>query len=205
MVGDYFLGELTGFRLSGFYLSFIIPAGAIIVGMLAGSGYCLFSWMSGMRVKRQLLWAIAGLQLIAYAAGQYGEYVHIDPRYDDGSPVDFLTYFDFVTQQFGMQGRHGSSGPLGLWGYGIRALEMLGFVVGGIGPLLILSRKRYCDSCQRYLRSMTLGMIAAGVKLPKLRLRHGPTAAQSAEDEAAATNAQQEFESLQAAATGGGR
>src|SRR3989442_15651040 len=51
-----------------------VPVGAIVIGVIASSGYALGAWWSGVRVRGGLLLTILLLQLIAYFAAQYTEF-----------------------------------------------------------------------------------------------------------------------------------
>jgi hypothetical protein len=46
------------FDLMGLYAALVIPAGALIVGALAGSGYGIASWLGGRRVGGGLVVAV---------------------------------------------------------------------------------------------------------------------------------------------------
>ncbi len=61
------------FNPMGFYVN-LIPFGALIVGLLAGSGYGIGSWLTGAKMGRGLLVIVALLQIVAYFAAQYVEF-----------------------------------------------------------------------------------------------------------------------------------
>src|SRR5678815_2792706 len=67
LAGVYWLGRnTTDFHIMGWYANYVIPAGALIVGLVAGSGYGIASWFSGVRISRGLLWTVLLLQTGAY-------------------------------------------------------------------------------------------------------------------------------------------
>jgi len=68
--------------------------------------------------------------------------------------------------------------PFGAWGYGMRALEIVGFTLGGIIAPAILSAAPYCSRCQAYMRSKEIGMLPAGVAPRKVKKKD--TAGQAA-------------------------
>jgi hypothetical protein len=74
LIGLYFIGANSDFNIMGWYLWFIVPAGAIFVGLLAASGYSVVSWLTGVKIKSWLLGAVLGIQLLAYCVAQYIEY-----------------------------------------------------------------------------------------------------------------------------------
>ena len=158
----WFLNQ-TEFNVMGWYLWFIVPLGAIFVGLVAGSGYCLASWQLGVKVTGLLLWFIIALQVACYFEAQYLEFSRLQPVWEDGTPIGFFEFFDYTTQTFTFEQKGGGQGkPLGMWGYAFRLLELTGFAVGGLIGSLILGSKAYCDNCQRYMKTRSLALLPAG-------------------------------------------
>ncbi|MEE8408332.1 MAG: hypothetical protein V3T05_01880 [Myxococcota bacterium] len=158
-------------NVMGYYLWFIVPIGAIIVGLIAGSGYGIASWFSGLKISGVLLWIVFGLLLASYFAAQYLEFRSLDPlELEDGTALGFWTYFDIVTQSQGyaVDGKTVAE-TLGLWGYGLRLLEVAGLSGGGLIIPLAMMKKPYCERCRRYMRTKTLRLLPASVgdKKPK--------------------------------------
>jgi hypothetical protein len=110
----------------GWYANYVIPAGAIIVGIAASSGYGLASWFTGVKITRSLLWIVLVLQFTAYFAAQYIEFIGLHLIHpDSGQPVGFFEYYDLVARTFAWKQSDGSMGqPLGAWGYFFRGLEV---------------------------------------------------------------------------------
>src|SRR6185503_10851514 len=80
-------------NVMGWYVNFVIPAGALLVGIVAGAGYGFGSWLSGTRITRGMFAGIMVLQLVVYVGAQYVEFKTLDLRYEDsGEPVPFTTY-----------------------------------------------------------------------------------------------------------------
>ncbi|NLF30775.1 MAG: hypothetical protein GX591_07805 [Planctomycetes bacterium] len=211
LLGVWVVGKVSDgeVNLLGFFLFFIFPVSAVAVGMVAASGYALVSWLRGIRVGIPMLVAIGTLTTGAYFAAQYIEYRAFDPVYEDGTPVSFWTYFDLLTRNYTFSiGRHstGTPEPLGAWGYGLRALEVLGFGGGGIGALLILRAKSYCDDCQVYMARRTVGIIPAALPVRRIRKKDVEgQAAYQAENAARAAAAQAAVDQIrQHAAAGDG-
>ena len=72
----YFLNIVfEEFHAMGFYINGVIPFGAILVGMLAGSGYGIASWLSGAKISGGLLVMVIALQIAVYFFAQYVEYL----------------------------------------------------------------------------------------------------------------------------------
>lgn len=151
------------FNVMNFYAWFIVPVGPLIVGLVAGSGYGLVARLAGARVGGGTLAAVVVLQLAAYVVAQYIDYQEFAALYSSGAP-SFVEYLDESTRAISFsssRGSGGATGPLGLLGYGIRLLEVVGFVGGAF---LILSGVRgtaYCDACGRYMSTDEIGLIPA--------------------------------------------
>jgi len=171
LLGVYVLDAKTeDFHIMGWYANYVLPVGAIIVGIVASSGYGLASWFSGIKITRGLLWMVLVLQIIVYFGAQYIEFANLKLVHKDNRPVGFLEYFDFAARSFAWKQKDGSSGePLGLWGYAFRGLEILGFAAGGLIVPAVLHKAPYCQGCRRYMRKRQLGLIPASVPLKKIK------------------------------------
>jgi len=166
-----YLFSTVGFHPMGFYVNYVIPLGAIGVGLAAASGYGLASWFSGVKITRWLLVIIVVFQVFAYFEAQYIEFRSLKLVREDGSRVGFVEYFDVTTRSFTWEEDGKQGKPLGLWGYGVRALEIAGFVLGSLIVPLMLWKKPYCDGCGMYFRHGSLGLIPAGLPPKKFKRR----------------------------------
>lgn len=168
LFGVYLLNAQGGENIMGWYANYVIPVGAILVGLVAASGYGLASWFAGVKITKGLLVTIVLLQIAAYFAAQYIEYTGLPAEAKE--KVSFWQYFDFVTRSFYFKGKGSEPGePLGAWGYGLRVLEVLGFVIGSLIVPIILWKKAYCPACHRYFRRRSLGLLPAGVAPRKVK------------------------------------
>ncbi|MGI9519899.1 MAG: hypothetical protein ACR2NP_22790 [Pirellulaceae bacterium] len=150
------------FRPLNIYVFVIFPLGALIVGVIAGSGYGLGSWWTGAKIGGKLLVLILLWQAMAYFAVQFVEYMAVRPGLIP--PRSFGEYFDVTTRNFKLE-----NGPrLGVWGYGLRFLQLAGFAAGGVLGSLLLLAQPYCDRCQVYRKNKQLGLVPAGVKPRKV-------------------------------------
>jgi hypothetical protein len=172
LLGIYVLDQTTDdFHIMGWYADYVIPCGALIVGVVASSGYGLGSWFSDIKITKNVLWTVVLLQVLAYFAAQYIEFkgLHLVHR-ADGSPVGFFEYYDATARLFAWKQDNGTTGaPLGAWGYGIRVLELLGFVGGSLIVPALLWKAPYCQSCQRYMQTRQLAAIPGSVPVRKIK------------------------------------
>src|SRR5687767_7320502 len=75
LAGVYWLNaNTTDFAIMGWYANYVLPVGAVLVGLAAGSGYGIASWMTGVRISRQLMLTVVLLQTVMYFAAEYVEY-----------------------------------------------------------------------------------------------------------------------------------
>ena len=116
-----------------------------------------------------MLWGIVAMQALAYFGGQYVEFLALGLAYDDGTPIGFVTYFDWAARNFAWVQDDGSVGaPFGALGYVMRGLEIAGFCGGLIAPL-ILSKQAYCERCELYMKNKQLIVVPASVPERKLK------------------------------------
>lgn len=152
-------------NVMGWYVNFIIPGGAMLVGFLAGSGYGFASWLTGAKIGKGLMLQVLLLQVACYFLAQYVTFLllNLPPG------LSFWNYFDFTTRAFAWD-NHGKPGtPFGVWGYAMRTLEISGFSLSGLLAPAILFSVPYCDACQIYMRTRDLGRLPAGIVPRKLK------------------------------------
>jgi hypothetical protein len=166
----------TDFHIMGWYANYVIPAGAVIVGLAAGSGYGIASYLIGVRISRGLLWTVVLMQTGAYVAAEYVEYRDLLERIEQKAMVQrqdlpsFLEYYDFKARNFAWKEQNAkvAGKPLGGWGYVFVLLGAGGFILGGIIAPAILFAAPYCDGCQRYMARKVLGVLPASVAVKKI-------------------------------------
>jgi hypothetical protein len=194
LLGVWWLDNNTkDFHIMGWYGDYVIPAGAMIVGFAAGSGYGIASYLTGFRIRRGLLLAVLALQLAGYAGAQYLEFRSLTregPLVDEnGEELTFARYYHIRAVSFAWD-NHGHPGePLGGWGYFFVGLGVVGFALGGLAAPAILMKVAYCERCAMYMKSRELAWVPASV--PNRRVSKKDTAAQTAyaeeQERAAAT------------------
>jgi hypothetical protein len=202
LAGVYWLNKnSTDFQIMGWYANYVIPAGAIIVGLIAGSGYGIASWLTGVRISRTLLWTVVLQQTAAYVGAEYVEYRDVMGQFQQRGTVlvqtrnlpSFLEYYDFKARSFAWQKEHGNGAgePLGGWGYVFVLLGAAGFIFGGLIAPAVLYAVPFCNGCQRYMTRKVLGVLPAAVPIKKIAKKD--TVAQAAharEQEEAAARAE---------------
>jgi len=148
----------SGTNVMGWYANFVIPVGALLVGICAASGYALAAWFTGLKLTRSLVLGILGLLAASYMLAQYEEYRSVDVD------VGFFTWFDAVTRAFSFAGNNGEPGSaLGVLGYLFRALELAGFAFGGVLLPLALRSKAHCEPCRTYKRTYPVAWVPGGI------------------------------------------
>ena len=165
-------GQIKDFEIMGLYWLFVIPAGAILVGIGAGSGYGFMSWKTGRKISGSLLIVIVVLLASGYVLAQWVEFNSLRQAIwsASGQRIDFFTYFDAATRGMTLKiGRsQTSTGSLGLLGYLFRLLELAGFSLGGLFIPILLRAKPYCGSCLTYMRRGARWWLPAAVPTRKV-------------------------------------
>jgi hypothetical protein len=185
LLGVWALNQ-AGENVMGWYADYIFPAGAFLVGMVASLGFGITSYVTGTKISGTLLLASLVLLLAGYGLAQWLEFRHVVAGLPDGDDVSFWTYYDFVTRSFAWKRHGGERGePLGGLGYGLRALEIIGFGFGGVLAPLVMRKMPYCDVCGVYKRSRHLALIPASVPARKINAKKAPEAAAAYAQESA--------------------
>lgn len=180
LAGVYWLNtHAEDVQIMGWYANYVIPAGAILVGLVAGAGYGIASWWLGVRISRWLMAAVIALQIGAYFAAEYVEYRDVVAHFEKeglvsestGQLPGFWEYYDWKARSFQWKAKtpNEKTEPLGAWGYVFVGLAAVGFVGGGLIVPAILFSVPYCQGCQRYMKTRTLGVLPASVPLQKVK------------------------------------
>jgi hypothetical protein len=165
----------------GYYVDFIFPAGALLTGVAAGSGYGLGSYWSNVRVSRLSMRFIFMMGVLTFLLAQYITYCRVlaEQNIPNGQ-LGFLGYLKILCENMAFQevGPHREAVSLGRWGYLVMVAEGIGFSLGGIVPLAILRRKPYCDACNRYMkRQNTVTIVSEELRTSLKKLKKPERAA----------------------------
>ena len=180
LLGVFALEKYAEFDLMLFFVRLILPAGAMIAGAVAASGYALMSYWLGVKIRREFLWLVCGLLLASYFAAHYVSYLTTGPyqayastpwgeRIDESqAPANpsirdrgFLEVYHLKSTNMTWSDRRSSSSSrdktaptqLGSWGYAFILLGIVGFVGTGLLILKAVGAGEYCDLCEQYMKA----------------------------------------------------
>jgi hypothetical protein len=159
-----------GTNLMGFHYVYVVPVGALLVGLVASSGFGAGAWIGGRRVDGWLFLVVAGTLLFGYFGAEYVEFRKLfsgELVDEQGIEIGFWSYFDLSTRAI----HFGDKDALGAAGYLVRAVELVGFLAGGMGAPLALRARPYCQECRRYLRRKILAFVEPSEVAPILAQR----------------------------------
>ncbi len=153
------VNHLTGFNIFLFGLWVIIPAGALLTGVAATSGY----YFGGLYFHTRPTWFLFVQIVIAAATAQfviyYGEYRSL--VLDDGTmasdAIGFWDYLDVYLRSMHIRTGHGGhidTGEVGDFGYWLAVIDFIGFILGGFFVFFMLQSSPGCWKCSRYLRKI---------------------------------------------------
>jgi len=177
LAGVFVLGRNTdGFHIMGWYAGYVIPAGAVLVGIAAASGYAVASWLTGTRISRGLLLAVVFLQTGAYITAEYIEYLVVMKDWRQrglmaGPEPSFPQYYDIKARSFAWKKQRPldpPGKPLGGWGYVFVLLGAAGFILSGLIAPAMLFTVPYCEPCQRYMTTRLIGVLPASVPIKRI-------------------------------------
>jgi hypothetical protein len=150
--------RMVGINIFTFKVWFVIPAGAIGLGMLGASGAILAARY--FQVQPTITDAIL---MVAVAAATMFFVYYLDYAtlvLDDGRKasdlVDFASYVDLVLTKAHMRvGRGGhDTGEVGQMGYALAGIEFVGFLIGGAATFFFIKGLPRCAECGSYLRKL---------------------------------------------------
>lgn len=150
--------RFTGFNLFTLSVWLVLPAGALITGAAAASGYYFSSLLFHTRPTWVMLVQVVVVAAMSMVAIYYAEYATY--TLEDGTRVaDFVPFLDYLqvyvtsTEMFVGRG-HVNTGKVGDFGYVLTGIEFLGFTAGGVFVWLMLRQQAVCVKCGRYVRNL---------------------------------------------------
>lgn len=157
--------NLKDVNMMGFYLNYVIPAGSIGVGLVAGAGYAIGSRLKHYRVTIGFLLGTFLIQIVVYFAAQYVTYHQMVGEHQN--EVSFGEYYQWMIENVGWKPdkEGGEIKPFGKWGYAVEALAILGFAGGSLISLAGMKGMPYCEYCTRYMKKrLTVAIPATAEK-----------------------------------------
>ena len=157
----------------------VLPAGAFIGGIAAASGYYLGARATHTLPSKRMLFEMLAITLSTWFLAEWLSYALL--RFPNGvavrDVVSFWEYFQVKTEhmQLSFESHGGSelarTRDLGLWGYGREAIQIGGYLCGGLVMWLGLRRLEACVPCGRYARTRKLLHRATSAVLEELLRR----------------------------------
>jgi hypothetical protein len=143
----------TGFNLFSFSLWFVVPAGAVLCGFAAASGYYLAARYLHMKPSRYLLIQMVVIAAITQLSIYYLEYFYLaidGMRAKD--VISFSGYLDLIFTKTHMKvGRgHFDTGEVGAFGYWLAFSDFIGFLAGAAFVYFSLKSLPSCKNCSKY-------------------------------------------------------
>ncbi len=190
IIGGGLLTTLAAFALSAYSISkdfafiswlawFVIPLGCIFLGAISASGFFIAA-----RIRQQKMSLAGAVLMVVILVPSY--FMHygfvyrhttfqtdnqVVPAYE---AMNFLEFYRFeMTTRVYVSHRAADeekarAKPVGNWGYLYALIEILGFLTGGVGFLLICAQWAYCDECKRYFLDKRIGVSANSQKAEEL-------------------------------------
>ncbi len=156
--GSYALAKRYDVAVYTWMGNYILPVGATLCGFVAAIGYWIGSRLFHHRPSRLLLLNIVLVSLTTYFSIHDLNYHHEYTR--SGLPLEqVMSYPDYlvaVTENMTYKSsRSGDEGTtLGKWGWGVAALQITGFCLGGFLVYGMLTSVPYCDRCSMYYHKL---------------------------------------------------
>lgn len=158
-VANVVIDRIVGINFFTFKVWFIIPVGAIVVGMLGASGAILAAryfniFPTILDAALMVVIAAATMVLIYYL--DYATLVLDDGR-RASDLVDFSTFVNLVLTTSHMRIGRGAgvdTGEVGQMGYFLALIEFVGFLVGGAATFGFIQGLPRCAECGSYLRKL---------------------------------------------------
>lgn len=154
----FLLEQYAHFAIYTFMLWYVVPIGAIAAGFVAAIGYYAGARVFQYRPDRLLRINIVIVSILTFIVLNFLLYANMEV---DGKRiqdlVSFPQFLHIAITNMTMSTGHSydSKGfELGQLGYGVAALQVVGFAFGGLLVYNMLEALSYCDRCQRYLHTI---------------------------------------------------
>lgn len=151
--------NLFGIDIFTFSFWVVVPAGAVVTGMAAASGYYFGSLYFHKRPNKMLFLQMLVIAAFTQVLIYYLEYTTLvlDNGVKASALVPFSEYLDISLTKAHYRIGRGSgvdTGEVGRFGYWLAIFQFIGFMVGGVSIYFILLARPECKKCQKYLRPL---------------------------------------------------
>lgn len=148
---DHFLN----FDVTAWFVWFLVPVGATIVGIAAGLGYYFGAVrfgtrLTGLGIAQMML--ISGLTLVLI---YYEDYMLLKDAFSGWHLYKYLTFENYLNEAFTQMHFQFASteiGKAGQLGYFVFVIQLAGVLAGTIIPYSFLRSEPFCSMCNKFLR-----------------------------------------------------
>lgn len=161
---NYAIESAASFDFLSLSFWFVIPAGAVLGGWGAASGYYFTARLTHTMPSRTMLFNMIAIGIGAWVAYRWLGYATL--TFDDGTAVSeavsFSKYYRISTESMQLNvGTRGNvnaitTGELGKLGYLREMLQIAGFASGGFICSRMLESVESCTKCRRYAKETKL-------------------------------------------------
>lgn len=161
-VANIIITRTIGVNPFTFKIWFIIPVGAVFVGMLGTSGSILAARYFNIHPKpfdMVLMVVVAAATMVFIYYLDYATFVLQDGR-KASALIGFSDYVDTVLTKSHMRFGRGARdvGEVGEMGHWLAGAEFIGFLVGGLATFCFIKGFARCFDCDSYLRKLKTKM-----------------------------------------------
>lgn len=157
----------SGTYIMGWYLFLLIPAGALLVGLLSGLGYAIAARKVNMKLSSGFVSGMVFISLMDYFANHYVGYTSVLERLHPSVEYSFFNYLRDICENmtFSRTGDGSPGAPIGWWGYLFKGLEAAGYVAGATIPARVavgsVASTPDCLNCGQYYAPQRFGYLNA--------------------------------------------
>jgi hypothetical protein len=157
----------SGINVMGLYYFYLVPVGALLVGLFSGLGYAIASRKVNMTLTPRFVTSMVSISLLDYLANQYVTYGSLMERMHLSLQFSFLDYLRDTCENMTFNRGEGAppGAPIGMIGYLVKGMEVLGYVAGATLPakmaLHSVATTPDCLKCHQYYVAKRFGYINA--------------------------------------------
>ncbi len=154
-------------NIMGWYYFYLVPVGALVVGVFSGAGYAIASRKVNMTLTPGFVTGMVFISLLDYLANQYVTYssqvesLHLPSRFS------FFDYLRMICENMTFNRGDGAprGNPIGMVCYLFKGLEVLGYVAGSTLPAKMAFESVVttpdCLKCRQYYVAKRFGYLNA--------------------------------------------